>query len=208
MAAQSPNPARAFDRAGRGCLPRCGGAVSSASTAYEAAGGGFRRDLFADEGRGIYLHDRALLDKLAVDKLAGIATDVQLEGWAWVEVVPRTTPSELYVFQRVQPKRRKPTVKEGRQIAKLEKRIGQIEDKLDAEDGGIDEAEGQYPAGGTPTGLARELAGGSRNRWRCTHSKAKTIAGVVVTVDGQGRSAVHRGLVRRGRLAKQATGGG
>ena len=38
---------------------------------YEAAGGGFCRDLFADEGQGIYLNDRALLDKLAVDKLAG-----------------------------------------------------------------------------------------------------------------------------------------
>jgi len=39
---------------------------------YEQAGGVSRRDLFADEGQGVYLNDRALLDKLAVDKLAGI----------------------------------------------------------------------------------------------------------------------------------------
>jgi len=168
---------------------------------YEAAGGGFRRDLFADEGQGIYLNDRALLDKLAVDKLAGIATDVELEGWAWIEVVPRTTSSELYAFQRVQPKRRKPTVKEGRQIAKLQKRIGQIEDKLDAEDGGIEEAEANSlqeeaeRVGAELASITQSLA--------VYAQKAKTVAGVVVTVDGQGRAAVHRGLVREAD-AKQA----
>ncbi|MGL4437436.1 MAG: hypothetical protein ACRCVM_16475, partial [Giesbergeria sp.] len=37
--------------------------------AYEQAGGGVRRDLFADEHNGIFLTDGALLDALARDKL-------------------------------------------------------------------------------------------------------------------------------------------
>lgn len=169
--------------------------------AYEAAGGGFHRDLFADEGQGVYLTDRSLLDKLAVGKLAGIATDVELEGWAWVEVVPRTTPSELYAFQRVQPKRCKPTAKEERQIAKLQKRIGQIEATLQGEGEEFDDAgasalqEEWERLDGELQMLMQSLAAYAQ--------KAKAIAGVVVTVDGQGKAAVHRGLVREAD-AKQA----
>ena len=41
--------------------------------AYEAAGGGTRRDLFAEGDEGVYLVDPALLNQLVHDKLAGIA---------------------------------------------------------------------------------------------------------------------------------------
>jgi ParB family chromosome partitioning protein len=37
---------------------------------YEAAGGGVRRDLFAEGDAGVYLTDAALLERLAQDKLA------------------------------------------------------------------------------------------------------------------------------------------
>jgi ParB family chromosome partitioning protein len=37
---------------------------------YEAAGGGIRRDLFAEGDAGVYLTDAALLERLAQDKLA------------------------------------------------------------------------------------------------------------------------------------------
>ncbi len=162
--------------------------------AYQTAGGSLARDLFADEGHGIYLHDRALLDKLAVDKLAGIAADARLEGWAWVEVVPRTTPSDLYGFQRVQPRRRKPTVREGRQIAKLEKRLAQIGEALQGEDSQIEEA--------SATALDEEGRKLSTELQALMQSlavypqKAKAIAGAVVTIDSHGNAVVHRGLVR------------
>ncbi len=175
---------------------------------YEAAGGSLARDLFADEGHGIYLHDRALLDKLAADKLAAIATDVQLEGWAWVEVVPRTTPSELYVFQRVQAKRRKPTVREGRQIAKLEKRIAQIGTALHSEDSEIDDIEaGVLDEEGRTLGAELQAV---KQSLAVYAQKAKSIAGVVVTVDGQGKALVHRGLVRKvdAKQAQDEEGGG
>src|SRR5690606_13543457 len=42
---------------------------------YEAAGGGIRRDLFAEGDADVYLTDAALLERLAQDKLAGIAAE-------------------------------------------------------------------------------------------------------------------------------------
>lgn len=167
---------------------------------YEQAGGVSRRDLFASEGQGVYLSDRALLDKMAVDRLAPIATDTELEGWAWIEVVPRTTSSDLYAFQRIQPKRRKPTTREERQIAKLQRRMGQIEDRLQGEEG-IDEAEGQALSEEHDS-LAADLEA-TQQSLLVYPEKAKSKAGVVVTVDGRGKPILHRGLVREAD-AKQA----
>lgn len=56
--------------------------------AYEAAGGGTRRDLFAEADSGVYLTDAALLERLAQDKLASLAAEVKAEGWAWVDATP------------------------------------------------------------------------------------------------------------------------
>lgn len=70
--------------------------------AYEQAGGGVRRDLFADEQNGIFLTDSALLDALARDKLAPLAEQVRAEGWAWVDAAPRATASDLYATLHAQ----------------------------------------------------------------------------------------------------------
>jgi len=76
--------------------------------AYEAAGGGVRRDLFSDAQQGVYLTDPVLLETLARDKLAAAAEAVHAEGWGWVEVAPRATASELHAFQRARRTRREP----------------------------------------------------------------------------------------------------
>jgi ParB family chromosome partitioning protein len=52
--------------------------------AYEAAGGGVARDLFAEDDGG-YLEDAGLLNRLALEKLEAIASEVLNEGWKWVE---------------------------------------------------------------------------------------------------------------------------
>ena len=67
---------------------------------YEREGGGIRRDLFAEGDKGVYLTDAALLERLAQDKLAGIAAEVQAEGWAWVDATPGMTHADLQAFQR------------------------------------------------------------------------------------------------------------
>ena len=75
---------------------------------YEAAGGGVRRDLFAEGDAGVYLTDAALLDRLAQDRLAGIAAEVKAEGWAWVDATPGVTHADLHAFQRAPRERREP----------------------------------------------------------------------------------------------------
>ncbi|MCJ8509815.1 ParB N-terminal domain-containing protein [Rhizobium lemnae] len=54
--------------------------------AYADAGGTIIRDLFAED-RGGYFEDAALLDRLVINKLEGIAAEVQAsEGWKWTSV--------------------------------------------------------------------------------------------------------------------------
>lgn len=52
--------------------------------AYTEAGGYIVRDLFSED-RGGYYDDPALLDQLVLEKLEGIAADIQAEGWKWAE---------------------------------------------------------------------------------------------------------------------------
>lgn len=60
-------------------------AVFVGAEAYGEAGGTILRDLFTEDGGG-WFEDPALLDRLAAEKLAGIALDVRdKEGWKWAE---------------------------------------------------------------------------------------------------------------------------
>ncbi|OCJ43529.1 hypothetical protein A6U92_18715 [Agrobacterium rubi] len=59
-------------------------AVSVGPEAYTEAGGTIARDLFTEDRSGYY-DDPALLDRLVLEKLVGIATGVQAEGWKWAE---------------------------------------------------------------------------------------------------------------------------
>jgi ParB family chromosome partitioning protein len=60
-------------------------AVFVGAEAYGEAGGTILRDLFTEDGGG-WFEDPALLDRLAAEKLAGIAQEVlDAEGWKWAE---------------------------------------------------------------------------------------------------------------------------
>jgi ParB family chromosome partitioning protein len=52
---------------------------------YEAAGGGGRRDLFADDESGVKILDPVLLDRLVTAKLQSSAEALRAEGWSWIE---------------------------------------------------------------------------------------------------------------------------
>lgn len=162
--------------------------------AYEAAGGAIRRDLFADADQGIYLSDTGLLDRLAQDKLTGLADTVRAEGWAWVEAVPATTYADLQAFQRAPKEPRKANAREAKRIAKLQvklQEIGQaLESALEAEDEEKAEAldEEGRSVGDQLEALEAELLAYSPS--------IRAAAGVVVTLDRQGEPVIHRGLLR------------
>ena len=165
--------------------------------AYEAAGGGVRRDLFSDDTRGVFLSDAALLDSLARDKLAAAADSARAEGWAWVETVPRITSAELHGFQRARRDRRTPNKTEAKRIAKLQARQQAIDDRLnadDAEDIAEEEASALYEEsdklGAKLDTIEQSLL--------VFAPEVLTMAGAIVAVDHAGEVITHRGLLREG----------
>lgn len=162
--------------------------------AYEQAGGGVRRDLFADEQNGVFLTDSALLEGLARDKLAPIAEQVQAEGWAWVDVVPRATSSELYQFQRARSTRREPSKTEAKRIAKLEAQQAKLQERLDNDDDDLTDEQAQT-LHNEMDALDNELEAIERQLLEYP-SGVLALAGAVVSVDAMGGVVVHRGLLR------------
>ena len=162
--------------------------------AYEAAGGGVRRDLFSDEQQGVYLTDAALLDSLVRDKLAAVADQARAEGWSWVDVVPRATHAELHAFQRARRERRSPTKAEAKRVAKLEVNQRQLQDRIDEGDETMSD-EAVQAMHDELDRLGDELEAIEQTLVAYAPG-VKTLAGAVVSIDHMGRAVVHRGLLR------------
>ncbi|MBB4596446.1 ParB/Srx family N-terminal domain-containing protein [Xanthomonas arboricola] len=161
---------------------------------YEAAGGGIRRDLFAEDDAGVYLTDAALLERLAQDKLAGIAAEVKAEGWAWVDATPAVTHADLHAFQRAPRERREPNKREAQRIEKLQTKMHElaaaVDDALDAED--EEKADALQEEGEAVGEQLQALEDGLQDYG----ATVKASAGAVVTIDRNGEAVIHRGLLR------------
>lgn len=163
--------------------------------AYTAAGGGIRRDLFADdEATGTTLTDAVLLERLVRDKLEALAEPVRAEGWAWVEAVPHLSPAERQAFQNAPRTRREPTARESRRMEVLQGRIARtdaaLEEAYDADD--EDKAETLHQR---REALATELEA-VQSRLSGHAPEVRAMAGAIVTLDREGRVLIHRGLLR------------
>jgi len=162
--------------------------------AYTAAGGGIRRDLFAEGDAGTYLTDAALLESLVRGKLDALAGDVRGEGWAWVEAVPHMSYAERQAFQNAPRQRREPNAREARRIASLQTRLDKIdaelEDAYEAED--EDKTEALEPrreqVAGELQAVEEALQGYAPD--------VRAVAGAIVTLDRSGEAVIHRGLLR------------
>ena len=161
---------------------------------YEAAGGGIRRDLFAEVDAGVYLTDAALLERLAQDKLAGIAANVRAEGWAWVDATPGVTHADLHAFQRAPRERREPNKREAARIEKLQTKMQELAEAvdaaLDADDG--EKADALQEEGETLGEQLQALEDGLQDYG----ANVKAAAGAIVTIDRNGEAVIYRGLMR------------
>ena len=161
---------------------------------YEAAGGGIRRDLFAEGDAGVYLTDAALLERLAQDKLAGMAAEVKAEGWAWVDATPAVTHADLHAFQRAPRERREPRKREAQRIEKLQTKLHElaaaVDDALDAED--EEKADALQEEGESVGEQLQALEDGLQD----FGATVKAAAGAIVTIDRNGQAVIHRGLLR------------
>ncbi|AIJ46914.1 plasmid stablization protein ParB [Comamonas testosteroni TK102] len=161
---------------------------------YEAAGGGVRRDLFAEGDAGVYLTDAALLERLAQDKLAGIATTVRAEGWAWVDATPGVTHADLHTFQRAPQTRREPNKREVQRIEKLQTKMQAIGEAVDAamEQDDEEKADALQEEGEALGEQLQALEDGLQDY----SPNVKAAAGAIVTIDRNGQAVIHRGLLR------------
>lgn len=161
---------------------------------YEAAGGGIRRDLFAEGDAGVYLNDAALLERLAQDKLAGIAATVRAEGWAWVDATPGVTHADLHAFQRAPRERREPNKREAQRIEKLQERMRAIGEAVDAAMDADDEekADALQEEGEIVGEQLQALEDGLQDYG----ANVKAAAGAIVSIDRNGEAVIHRGLMR------------
>ena len=162
--------------------------------AYEQAGGGIRRDLFAEGDAGVYLTDAALLERLAQDKLAGIAVEVRGEGWAWVDATLGVTHADLHAFQRAPRERREPTKREAQRIEKLQAKMQEVGEALDAalEAEAEDKADALQEEGEALGEQLQVLEDGLQDYG----ATVKAAAGAIVTIDRNGEAVIHRGLLR------------
>ncbi|SMR82881.1 MULTISPECIES: ParB/RepB/Spo0J family partition protein [Stenotrophomonas] len=162
--------------------------------AYTAAGGGIRRDLFAEGDAGTYLTDAALLETLVRDKLDALAGDVRAEGWAWVEAVPHMSYAERQAFQNAPRQRREPSAREVRRIASLQTRLDKIDAELeeayDAED--EDKTEALEPRREQVAGELQAV----EDALQGYAPDVRAVAGAVVTLDRNGEAVIHSGLLR------------
>ena len=162
--------------------------------AYTAAGGGIRRDLFAEGDAGTYLTDAALLETLVRGKLDAQAEDVRAEGWAWVESVPHMSHADRQAFQSAPRQRREPTAREARRIASLQTRLDKIDAELeeayDAED--EDKTEALEPRREQVAGELQAV----EDALQGYAPDVRAVAGAVVTLDREGEAVIHRGLLR------------
>ncbi|MED5491729.1 MAG: ParB/RepB/Spo0J family partition protein [Pseudomonadota bacterium] len=161
---------------------------------YETAGGGVRRDLFAEGDAGVYLTDAALLERLAQDRLAGIAATVRAEGWAWVDATPGVTHADLHAFQRAPRERREPNKREAARIEKLQTRMQELAEAVDAALDADDEdkADALQEEGETVGEQLQALEDGLQDYGQTV----KAAAGAIVTIDRNGEAVIHRGLLR------------
>jgi len=162
--------------------------------AYGQAGGGIRRDLFAEGDAGVYLTDAALLERLAQEKLAGIAAEVRAEGWAWVDATPGVTHADLHAFQHAPQERRSPNKREAQRIEKLQAKMHElaeaVDTALDADD--EEKADALQEEGDAVGEQLQAVEDGLREY----SPNVKAAAGAIVTIDRSGEAVIHRGLMR------------
>jgi len=162
--------------------------------AYEAAGGGIRRDLFAEGDAGVYLTDALLLEKLAQEKLSGTAAEVKAEGWAWVDTTPTITYADLQAFQRAPRERRDPNKREAERMGTLQAKMAKLAEAVDAALEADDEEKATaLEKEGDRLGEQLQALENALQEYSPTVMAA---AGAIVTIGRDGQAEIHRGLLR------------
>ncbi len=154
--------------------------------AYAEAGGKTLRDLFTEDGSG-WLEDASLLDRLAVEKLEGIAIEVrEREGWKWATAC--LDYPHGHGWRRVYPRPVERTGNEAAQIAALSEEYDALVSQWDA----VEDLPPEVDARFKEIDAALEAFGDG------TAYDPDEIArgGVFVVLGHDGQARIERGLIR------------
>jgi ParB family chromosome partitioning protein len=166
-------------------------------TAYEAAGGFVRRDLFSDDENAGYIVDAELLQRLAAAKLDAAAEEVRAEGWRWTEQRIERDVFELNRYGMLQPVQRSLTDEEQRAMDALTAQQDELAEKFEAlsedDENAYEEAE-RLEAEIDKVNAALIALESSTLTW---DARQMAEAGAFVIVSPKGELVIERGLVRR-----------
>jgi ParB family transcriptional regulator, chromosome partitioning protein len=156
-----------------------------AAAAYEAAGGRITRDLFSGDEDG-FLDDAALVKRLAIEKLEAKAAELRPQ-WAWTKAVLDLEYGFMAQYARVRPQPAEVPAELAAEIARIEQRLGELEDvdpdawtaELAAEAEQLEDRRNEID------GLA------------VYSDKDRARAGCIVTIGEHGDFCLHQRLVER-----------
>jgi ParB family chromosome partitioning protein len=155
---------------------------------YVAAGGAVMRDLFQQDDGG-WLQDAGLLARVVAEKLARDADAIRAEGWKWVELAPEFPYGHSYGMRRIPGTRRPLTDEEIAQVEALRAEAEQLEEEAAAADEVSDDTDARL------AGIEAEIDALTQ-RPPVYDSAEMAMAGVFVSIDGNGALRVERGYVR------------
>jgi ParB family transcriptional regulator, chromosome partitioning protein len=166
-------------------------------SAYEAAGGHVRRDLFSDDENAGFIADTGLLQRLAGEKLEAVAGEVRAEGWNWTETRVERDVIELNRYHRLDPLNRPYTGDEQREIYALTARQDELAEQYDAlaedDENAYEEGERIEAELNSVTAAIRAL----ETRTLTWDAEQMAEAGAFIILDPQGNLTIERGLIRR-----------
>jgi ParB family chromosome partitioning protein len=168
-------------------------------SAYEAAGGAVKRDLFADDdsGEGVYICDAELLHRLLQEKLANTAETLQAQGWKWVEIQPETDYRHLGTFRRVHAEPKPLPAKQRAKLKALETEYSELTEDLD-ENSQEDEEDEEARARYARLEKVESQIDAIREAQEPDYPAAvKASAGAIVSLAHDGTLQITYGLVRK-----------
>lgn len=161
-------------------------AIFVGAEAYTEAGGTILRDLFTEDGGG-WFEDVALLDRLAAEKLAALAADIQArEGWKWAQGCIDYPHSQG--LARIYPVKVERTPEQTAEIAALADEYDDLVDQWDA----VEDLPAEVEARFKTIDAALEAWGDGM-----AYDPDDIARGGVFVVLGQdGQARIERGLIR------------
>lgn len=154
---------------------------------YRAAGGSIRADLFCED---VYLESPALLNRLAQEKLDAIRSELQADGWGWVEINPDRNYEAIHRCGRIQPKPTGVPTELLERKASLERELEELDEALDdtESDALLDKQDSLQEQ---LDSVQAKLAG-----FEGFDARQKALAGCFVSLATDGTPAVDKGLIK------------